>query len=93
MSYRVRIFLWNGENGSQYMGEHELAEQPAIGKKVEFSQLGQLYSAHVMNIAPPHWDPSSALIPAVHVTQWQPTGPAMKKEKRHPARIAGRLQR
>jgi hypothetical protein len=93
MSYRVRIFLWNGEKGSQYMGEHELAQQPAIGKTVEFQQLGRICSAHVMNIAPANWDPSTALIPAVHVTEWQPTGRTAKEEKPRPARVQDRAQR
>jgi hypothetical protein len=93
MSYRVRIFLWNGEKGSQYMGEHELTQQPAIGKTIEFGQPGRICSAHVMSIAPANWDPSSALIPAVHVTEWQPTAPAIKEEKSQPGRNTGPLQR
>lgn len=76
MPCRVRIFLWDGDAGSRYMGEHDLAEQPTVGGTVQFGELGRSYSAQVMSIAPASWDPTSALIPAVHVAARQPASVA-----------------
>jgi hypothetical protein len=76
MTYRVRIFLWAGERSSQYIGQHELRVRPAVGNPIQFKRDGALLTGRVKDIAPANWDPSSALIPAVYVTEPDPASGA-----------------
>jgi hypothetical protein len=69
MIYRVRIFLWTGERSSEYIGQHELRVRPSVGNPIQFKRDGALLTGRVKDIAPANWDPSSALIPAIYVTE------------------------
>ena len=79
MIYRVRIFLWNSAKSSSYLGEQDLKVRPAVGQPIKFRQYSSLRLGRVKDIAPANWDPSSAVIPAVHV-EWYPVRPAAEHE-------------
>ena len=81
MTYRARIFLWSADKASDYVSEQDLAAKPTVGERIEFMRDGGLFRGHVKFIAPANWDPGSALIPAVHVTQWSPAGPAAERDR------------
>ena len=79
MIYRVRIFLSNSAKSASYLGEQDLKVRPYVGQPLNFTQNSSLRSGRVKDIAPANWDPTSALIPAVHV-EWYPTRPAAERE-------------
>jgi hypothetical protein len=70
MAHRVRIFLRHrDQNAGRYIGERYLREMPRLSGRVAF-ELGDVVQAGtVERIVPDNWQPTSELIPTVHVLQ------------------------
>jgi hypothetical protein len=70
MAYRVRIFLRRqDQNAGRYIGERYLREIPRLRGRVAFKLGDAVRAGMVERIVPDDWQPTSELIPTVHVLQ------------------------
>ena len=70
MSYRVRIYLRRSDqNAGHYIGERCLSEIPRLDGGVAFDDDTEVRRRKVEGIFPGSWEPTSGLIPSVHVVQ------------------------
>ena len=70
MAYRVRIFLRRSDQkAGSYIGERYLREMPRLNGRVVFEHEDSMESGNVERIVPDGWQPTSELIPSVHVVQ------------------------
>jgi hypothetical protein len=70
MSYRVRIFLRRSDqNAGRYVGERYLQEISRLHGPVLFDSGAGMQQGKVEGIFPDTWEPTSELIPSIHVVQ------------------------
>jgi len=70
MACRVRIFLRHRDQiAGTYIGERWLREPPRPGKRIAVQLESSVLAGTVERIVPGSWQPSSELIPTIHVLQ------------------------